>query len=191
MCRLLSTQWSHQLTIPQALYRSTPYGTTGFSPAKLFLQRELRTRLSLVTPDIGSRLASQQDKMKSNHNKFAKYRERAVGDSVLARDHLSRQKWQAGTVVQQTSPASFQVQLNDGWNWRRHAHDVLQTPPSSAVTQSSSVEVTSDQSTEGVTSPSTDSSTPPTYCTPTAPTPAPRRSKRTTKLPKRLIKEMD
>ena len=85
---------------PTALYRSTPYGTTGFSPAKLFSQRELRTRLSLVTLDIGSRLASQQDKMKSNHDKFAKYREIAVGDSVLARDHLSRQKWQAGTVVQ-------------------------------------------------------------------------------------------
>ena len=120
LCRLSSMQWSHQLTIPQALYsdgfRSTPHATTGSSPAKLFLQRELRTRLSLVKPDIGSRVASQQDKMKCNHNKFAKYREIAVGDCVLARDHLSGQKWQAGTVVQQTSPASFQVQLNDRRN---------------------------------------------------------------------------
>ena len=139
-------------------YRSTPHATTGSSPAKLFLQRELPTRLSLVTPDIGSRVASQQDKIKCNHDKFAKFREIAVGDWVLARDHLSGQKWQAGTVVQQTSPASFQVQLNDGRNWRRHVDDVLQNTPSSAVTQSSSVEVTSDQSTEGVTSPSTESS---------------------------------
>ena len=141
-------------------YRSTPYATTGSSPAKLFLQRELRTRLSPVTPDIGSCVASQKDKMKSNHDKFAKYREIAVGDSFLARDHLSGQKWQDVTVVQQTSPTSFQVQLNDGRNLRRHVDDVLQNTPSSAVTQSSSVEVTSDQSTEGVTSPSTDSSTP-------------------------------
>ena len=88
-------------------YRSTPHATTGSSPAKLFLQRELRTRLSLVTPDIGSRVASQQDKMKCNHDKFAKYREIAVGYCVLARDHLSGQEWQAGTVVQQ---------LNDGRN---------------------------------------------------------------------------
>ena len=43
--------------------------------------------------------------MKCNHDKFAKYREIAVGDCVLARDQLSGQKWQAGTVVQQTSPA--------------------------------------------------------------------------------------
>ena len=40
-------------------YRNTPHATTGSSPAKLFLQRELRTRLSLVTPDIGSRVASK------------------------------------------------------------------------------------------------------------------------------------
>ena len=101
-------------------YRSTPHGTTNSSPAKLLLQRELRTRFSLVTPDIGSRVASKQDKMKSNHDKFAKYGETAVRDCVLARDHLSGHKWQADTVVHQKSPASFQVRLNDGQNWRRH-----------------------------------------------------------------------
>ena len=35
------------------LLQSRPHATTGSSPAKLFLQRELRTRLSLVIPDIG------------------------------------------------------------------------------------------------------------------------------------------
>ena len=137
--------------------------------------------------------------MKSNHYKFAKYREMAVGDSVLARDFLSGQKWQAGTVVQQTSPASFQVQLNDGRNWRRHADNVLQNTPSFAVMQSNSVGVTSDHSTEDITSPSTESSTPQpeesesveSPSTPTPPTPAPRRSKRTTKPPQRLMEEMD
>ena len=82
--------------------------------------------------------------MKSNHDKFAKYREVAVGDSDLTCYHLSGQRWQAGTVLQQTSPASFQVQLNDGRNERRHADDVLQNAPSFAVTRSSSIEVTSD-----------------------------------------------
>ena len=149
--------------------------------------------------DIGSRAASQQDKMKRNHDKFAKYREIAVGDYVLARDHLSGQKWQAGTVVQQTSPVSFRVQLNDGWNWRRHVDDVLQNTPSSAATQSSSVEVTSDQSTKGVTPPSIESSTPSpeesesaeSPSTPTPPTPALRRSQRASKPPQRLSEEMD
>ena len=79
-------------------------------------------------------MTSQQDKMKRNHDKFAKYKEIAVGDCVLAPDHLSGQKWQAGTVMQQTSSVSFQVQLNDGRNWR-HVDDVLQNTPSSAATQ--------------------------------------------------------
>ena len=192
-----SIQWQIQNFLLS--YRSTPHATTSSSPAKLFLQRKLRTRLSLVTPDIGSRMASQQDKMKCNHDEFAKYREIAVGNCVLARDHLSGQKWQAGTVIHQSSPASFQVQLNDGGNWRRHVDDVPQNTPSSAVTQFSSVEVTSDQSTAGVTSPSIESSTPPSEesesvespSTPTPPTPAPRRSKRATKPPQRLIEEMD
>ena len=144
-------------------------------------------------------MASQQDKMKCNQDKFAKHREIAVGDCVLAHDHLSGQKCQAGTVVQQTSPASFQVQLNDGRNWSRHVDDVLQNTLSSAVTQSSSVEVTSDQFTEGVTSPSTKSGTLPAEesesvespSTPTPPTPALRRSKHAIKPPQRLIEEMD
>ena len=84
------------------------------------------------------------------------------------------------TVVQQISPASFQVQLNDGRNWR-HADDALQNTPRFADTQSSSVEDTSDQSTEDSTSPSTESSTPQpeesesveSPSTPTPPTPAP------------------
>ena len=137
--------------------------------------------------------------MKCNHDKFATFREIAVGDCVLARDDLSGQTWQRGTVVQQTSPASFQVQFNDGRNWRRHVDDVLQNTPSSAVTHSSSVEVTSDQSTEGVTFPSTGSSTPPpeesesaeSPSTSTPPTPAPRRSKQATKPPQRLVEEME
>ena len=59
---------------------------TGSCPTKLFLYRGLRARLCLVTPDTGSLVTSQQDKIKSNHDKFAKYRELAVGDRVLARD---------------------------------------------------------------------------------------------------------
>ena len=129
-----------------------------------------------------------------NHDKFATYRERAVGDSVLARDLLWGQPWQASTVVQQTWPSSFQVQLNDG-----HSNDVLQNTPSSAVTQSSSVKVTSDQSTEGVTSPSTESSAPPPEGSEsmespsllTPPTPALRWPKHAIKPPQRLVEQMD
>ena len=119
LCRLSSMQWSHQLTIPQAPYsggfRMSSYLTEAhhklqpahsppsYSYSENFVLDCLWLRLILAL----TWLAMQQDKMKCNHDKFAKYRKIAVGDCVLARDNLSGQKWQAGTVVQQTSPASF------------------------------------------------------------------------------------
>ena len=131
-------------------YRSTPHATTGTSPSKLFLQQELRTRLSLTKPDLSSHVATQQGKMKFYHDRHAKSRELSVGDTVLTRDHLSKQKWQSGTVLKHSSPHSYQVQLDDSRIWRRHVDDVLQNnpttkpaePPTSSldeVLQSSSV----------------------------------------------------
>ena len=117
-------------------YRSTPHATIGSSPAKLFLQRELRTWLSLVKSDVTSHVIRQQGKMKMHHGKHAKFREMAVGDTVLARDHLSSQKWQPGTVRQHSSPHSYQVQLDDGRIWRRHVDDILQNSPSLKPTES-------------------------------------------------------
>ena len=133
-------------------YRSTPQATTGSSPAKLFLQKELRTRLSQVRPDLTSHVLGQQSKMKMHHDKHARFREMAVGDTVLARDHLSSQKWQPGIVRQHSSPHSYQVQLDDGRIWKHHVEDVLQnspslkpvesgTPPVDAVTSATSAEV--------------------------------------------------
>ena len=110
-------------------YRSTPHATTGTSPSKLFLQRELRTRLSLTKPDLSSHVATQQGKMKFYHDRHAKSRELSVGDTVLTRDHLSKQKWRSGTVLKHSSPHSYQVQLDDGRIWRCHVDDVLQNNP--------------------------------------------------------------
>ncbi|PFX20170.1 Uncharacterized protein K02A2.6 [Stylophora pistillata] len=117
-------------------YRSTQHATTGSFPAILFLQRELRTRLSLVRPDLATDVSHQQVKMKMHYDKHAKFREVAVGDTVLARDHLSGQKWQPGTVVQRPSSHSCQVHLDDWRVWRRHVDDVLQNSSHSTTAES-------------------------------------------------------
>ena len=64
--------------------------------------------------------------MKAYYDRQAKFREMAVGDTVLADDHLSSQKWQSGTVLGHKFPHSYQVQLDDGRIWKRHVDDVLQ-----------------------------------------------------------------
>jgi len=73
-------------------YRSTQHATTGSSPAKLFLQRELHTHLSLVRPDLATHVSLQQEKMKMHHDKHAKFRGIAIGNTVLVHGHLSEQK---------------------------------------------------------------------------------------------------
>ena len=50
----------------------------------------------------------------------------AVGNTALARDHLSGQKWQPGTVVQHPPSHSCRVHLDDERIWRRHLDDILQ-----------------------------------------------------------------
>ena len=181
-------------------YRSTPHATTGSSPAKLFLQRELRTRLSLVKPDVTSHVIRQRGKMKMHHDKHAKFREMAVGDTVLVRDHLSSQKLQPGTVRQHSSPHSYQVQLDDGRIWRRHVDDVLQNSPSLKLTESHTppVEATTTATpAEVVPHPqptmSADASTSPQDglgAKETSPAPVLRRSLRTAKPPQRLIEQI-
>jgi len=109
-------------------YRSTQHATTGTTPAKLFLQRELRTRLFLVHPDISLHVSNNQTKMKTCYDRHTKFRTLSTEDRVLARDHLSKEKWLTGTIVTQHAPASYCIQLEDGRLWRRHIDDLLEGP---------------------------------------------------------------
>lgn len=109
-------------------YCSTQHATTGATPTKLFLQRELRTRLSLVHPDISLHVTNNQTKMKTYYDRHTKFRTLSPGDRVPARDHLSKEKWRTGTIVTQHAPLSYCIQLDDGRLWRRHIDDLLEGP---------------------------------------------------------------
>ena len=47
------------------VYRSTPNTTTGELPAELLFHRQIRTRLSLVTPDVSTAIANKQADQKN------------------------------------------------------------------------------------------------------------------------------
>jgi transposase InsO family protein len=117
-------------------YRSTQHATTGVSPSKLFLQREVRTRLSLVRPNITLQVENSQSKMKSYYDLNTKFREIPTGGRVLARDHLSSQKWQPGAVSGRQAPYSYQVLLDDGRSWNRHIDDLLEHGKGNKPTES-------------------------------------------------------
>ena len=66
-------------------YRSTPHSTTKCTPAELFLGRQLRTRLTLLRPDLRNVNQKKYAVMPS-----AKQRLIAIGESVLVQDYRSR-----------------------------------------------------------------------------------------------------
>ena len=100
-------------------YRSTPHSTTNRTPSQLFLNRELRTRLDLLKPNVSRDVAKGQASQKFHHDKSAKAREFQVGQAVWVRDVLKKQ-WIKGKIAERIAPYSYKVQTEDGKLWRRH-----------------------------------------------------------------------
>ena len=94
-------------------YQGTPHSTTGCLPAKLFLQRESRIRLSLVKPDTASVVSTCQSRMKSYHDQHARFREFHSGQPVLAGNYRSNGKWQPATVLERKGTHSYLIALPD------------------------------------------------------------------------------
>ncbi|XP_018338824.1 PREDICTED: uncharacterized protein LOC108746506 [Trachymyrmex septentrionalis] len=94
-------------------YRSTPHCTTEKTPAELHLNRRLRTRL-----DIRSRVEQKQ----SDEQRFFRGNRAVIfgiNDSVMAKDYRIK-SWRQATIVEQTSPVTYDVKTDDGCIWRRH-----------------------------------------------------------------------
>nr|XP_054759939.1 uncharacterized protein K02A2.6-like [Lytechinus pictus] len=81
-------------------YRTTPQSTTGFTPAELLMKRRLRTRLSLILPDLSQKVENKQSSQKRYFKGSRRYRSFDVGENVriLAPPHKEG-KWELGEVV--------------------------------------------------------------------------------------------
>ena len=65
----------HRLANFLLRYGTAPHSTTGIAPAELLMRRQLRTRLSLVKPDLEQVVESKQNKQKK-YKDFKCHRER-------------------------------------------------------------------------------------------------------------------
>lgn len=101
-------------------YRSTKHSTTGCTPAKLFMGRELRTRLSLVHPDIQNNVENKQSAQIQAHDKKCPLREFVRGEGVWVKDPIKRDKWFPGLVENKIAPKTYIIKLDDGRVWKRH-----------------------------------------------------------------------
>ena len=91
---------SHCLANFLLTYRSTPHSTTGVTPCKLFLQRDICTRFDLLRPDYERKVCEKQAKQVAHHNQHAKMRQFHVGQKVMVKDmRPTDTKWIPGVVI--------------------------------------------------------------------------------------------
>ncbi|XP_040070861.1 uncharacterized protein LOC115320361 [Ixodes scapularis] len=110
-------------------YRNTAHATTNESPANLFLGRRLRSRLDVVKPSVGERVARKQ--FLQTASRRGHDRDFAVGDHVLIRNYCGKPKWVPGVILAQHGPVSYQVRATTSrgsFTWRRHKDQLLRTP---------------------------------------------------------------
>ncbi|XP_063952108.1 uncharacterized protein K02A2.6-like [Lytechinus pictus] len=108
-------------------YRNAAHSVTGESPAALFLNRPLRSRLDNLRPNVTRRFASQlheQTMQRETHRKTNRLRKFEIGDHVLARDYVGRIRWVPGQIVDREGPLGYKVQVEKGV-WRRHVDQLL------------------------------------------------------------------
>ena len=101
----------HRLDNFLLMYRTTPHSVTGHSPDELFLKRKLRTRFTLLHPDLSRTIESKQQQQKLYHDQGRKQlREFSKNDCVLVRNFRGgKEKWVRGKVLKKLGPLTYLV----------------------------------------------------------------------------------
>ena len=94
-------------------YRSTPHSVTGRSPAEMFLGRRVRTKLSLLLPQVRDTVErSQERQMRPREGVIL--REFTPQQKVNVRNYRGREKWVPGTVLSRKGTLTYVVSVAGG-----------------------------------------------------------------------------
>jgi len=95
-------------------YRTTPHTTIGCTPPELLMNRRLPTRLDLLCPDLGKKVA----KPSSMQQRAPKGQlSSSVGDPVHTRDYRkSRDLWTKGVIISKLGPghSMYKLKISSG-----------------------------------------------------------------------------
>lgn len=100
-------------------YRNAVHATTNQTPAMLFMNRTLRSRIDLIKPNL--RRDVQNKQFSNLPTKPARSFE--VGQDILARDYRE-DKWIPGKISTRTGPLMYTVDVGEHV-WRRHVDQIL------------------------------------------------------------------
>ena len=103
-------------------YRAAPHSTTNASPAELFFQRPIKTRLDLLKPDIRNKVLQKMLVPDHLHTRDFK-----LGDIVLARNYVGKEKWRRGEVTGKVGHLTYTVRLDNGMITKRHINQMRGT----------------------------------------------------------------
>ena len=115
-------------------YRTTPHSTTGITPAELMVKRSLRTRLSLIKPNLAQAVENKQEKQKMYKDlKCKRDRPFERNDRVRVlntRANSKTVKWIPGTIIKVCGPRTYVVRTGHTTRYVHtdhmiRAHDVV------------------------------------------------------------------
>ena len=102
-------------------YRTTPQTTTQCTPSSLFYKRDMRTRFTLLRPDLQSEIEDKQSKQQYYHDqKKTRLTEFSRDENVRIRNYIQGQpKWSLAKVLQRIGEYTYLVQTG---NRKRKVH---------------------------------------------------------------------
>ena len=126
------------------IYRSTPHATTGMRPDELFLRRRIKTRFTLISPNMTPTVEQKQWKQKTAHDGKKPLVTFLRGEKVLVANKRGNTKWLSGIVLRQKSPVTYLVMVGHKIRFCHADHLLRNTEssiPSRGVDESDAVDM--------------------------------------------------
>ena len=111
--------WNGRVIMPSSRRRR--------SPSEVLMKKKLRTRLTLLKPDISRKMDKTLFQQKKNHDRATKGRYFEEGDPVWVLNSGGK-GWSEGKVLHRTGPLSYKVQVGPTQK-RKHADQLRSASP--------------------------------------------------------------
>ena len=113
-------------------YRTTPSSVTGKTPSELLLNRQIRSRLDLLRPNmdtphkdtsLNERMRKYNEKMQKRVQGRGPVRILQEGDKVFVRNHVGKNRWFTGYIVSKVADRTYIVKIGVR-EVKRHIDDI-------------------------------------------------------------------
>ncbi|XP_029168404.1 uncharacterized protein LOC114938586 [Nylanderia fulva] len=93
-----------------------PHASTNKTPAEMFLNRKISTRLDLMIP--------QNSNLNTHYDTIENVKTFACGERVACRNYSGGEKWKFGVVSARKGKLHYTIHLDDGRSWERHVNQM-------------------------------------------------------------------